>query len=166
MMTLVFFKRIIAHQRHLLYERQPLTGRTPLHLACLGNNKEAILILMELGAPTTLQDNFGKLPKDYLKANHSAFVDDLLPLFKSATPEESDALVKTSFHSDHNSAFAGLPKELVRIILDLKGQLPQQADDDEGFESINKQNAREAMHQCDLFPREIVEIIIAMAFGS
>ena len=41
------------------------SGMSPLHLAARDGHLDAILVLLEAGADTTLQDNEGKTPWNY-----------------------------------------------------------------------------------------------------
>ena len=42
-----------------------INRRSPLHLASLSGNMEAVTTLIDNGSSTTLKDKFGKLPRDY-----------------------------------------------------------------------------------------------------
>lgn len=53
-----------AHQIKKEINFQNKDGKTPLHIAYENNNIEAALLLIQLGANTTIRDKNGKTPYD------------------------------------------------------------------------------------------------------
>ena len=54
-----------------LVNSQTSTGVTPLHCAAVHGRLEAIILLLDQGADTTIRDNKGNLPLDYAMRSKS-----------------------------------------------------------------------------------------------
>jgi hypothetical protein len=71
--------------------KEPITGRTPLHLAALENNYEAVNELLKAGADSTVCDGEGKTALDIALEQNTAIIDRIVETQKQGPCGRSKA---------------------------------------------------------------------------